>query len=277
MRRRQFLLSCAAFTAAHATKASAQDSSLFAQGAAAVLHRNFADAGLSWLLVSRSGDVLAERWQHAEQVVAPGSLLKPFLAAAYGEQHGASFPRLQCAGKESRCWYPKGHGEIGIEQALAQSCNAYFLGLAAMLDEDVAPATLRGLGLHAPAAMRPEDLIGLTSVWRETPLTIARAYLAVFGSGANATLRHIAGGMEAAARSGTAKGASVAMGAGSVLGKTGTAVCSHSPRGMADGFAVLLYPAADPRLLLLVRRHGTTGAQTSSQAGEMLRAIGLGT
>jgi hypothetical protein len=65
-----------------------------------------------------------------------------------------------------------------------------------------------------------------------------------------------------------------ALGHDAALAKTGTAVCSHRPRGAADGFTVVLYPAAQPRLLLLVRVHGITGAQSAAVAGAMLRCLG---
>jgi hypothetical protein len=38
----------------------------------------------------------------------------------------------------------------------------------------------------------------------------------------------------------------------------------------------MLYPAAQPRLLLLVRVHGVTGADSAKIAGAMLRSLGAG-
>jgi hypothetical protein len=63
------------------------------------------------------------------------------------------------------------------------------------------------------------------------------------------------------------------LGRNAALAKTGTAACSHTPRGAADGFTVILYPAAQPRLLLLVRVHGVTGAASAKVAGAMLRSL----
>ena len=67
-----------------------------------------------------------------------------------------------------------------------------------------------------------------------------------------------------------------ALGSGAALAKTGTAACSHQPQGAADGFTLVLYPAAQPRLLLLVRVHGVTGAESANMAGAMLRSLGAG-
>jgi hypothetical protein len=50
----------------------------------------------------------------------------------------------------------------------------------------------------------------------------------------------------------------------------------HACIGAADGFTLVLYPAAQPRLLLLVRVHGITGADSAKVAGAMLRSLGAG-
>lgn len=78
------------------------------------------------------------------------------------------------------------------------------------------------------------------------------------------------------AKRGTARSVDAALGRNAALAKTGTAACSHTPHGAADGFTVVLYPAARPRLLLLVRVHGVTGAESTRVAGAMLRALGAG-
>jgi cell division protein FtsI/penicillin-binding protein 2 len=57
------------------------------------------------------------------------------------------------------------------------------------------------------------------------------------------------------------------------LAKTGTAVCTHSGRAPGDGFTVVLTPADNPQLLLMVRVHGVPGAQAAKTAGQMLRRI----
>jgi hypothetical protein len=248
----------------------------FSQAAKAVLDRNFAGAEISYLLLDASGNVLAERWP-AQPAVAPGSLVKPFLAIAYGEQNAGYFPTVRCLGTRTRCWLPAGHGNLGLEEAIAQSCNTYFLDLANGLDRKRAAQTFARYGLAGPAANASgENLVGLGTIWKETPLALARAYLAIEKEQHSVLQGRIVKGMLGSAEHGTARGVEAALGKDAALAKTGTAVCSHTPHGAADGFTVVLYPAAQPRLLLLVRVHGVTGAASANVAGAMLRSLGAG-
>jgi cell division protein FtsI/penicillin-binding protein 2 len=248
----------------------------FSLGSEAVLERVFTSPDLSYLLLDASGEVLAERWP-SETPVSPGSLVKPFLAVAYGEQHGGRFPVVRCLGTRSRCWRPAGHGTLGLEEAIAQSCNTYFLDLAAGLDRRRASQTFARYGISGPAAeAATESLVGLGNAWKESPLALARAYLQLEKEQGSAVQGRIANGMLGSAAHGTARAVDAALGKDAALAKTGTAACSHTPRGSADGFTVVLYPAAQPRLLLLIRVHGTTGAECAKIAGAMLRSLGAG-
>ena len=260
-----------------ASSISAQNSDLFSQSASAQLTRQFGGRDLSWVLVDRSGRILAQNWDDPNLPISPGSLLKPFIAAAWGEQHGFNYPHVTCKGTRNRCWLPRGHGTLGLERAIAESCNAYFLSLASELDRRRAEPILARFGLHGPLPdATPETLIGLTDQWRETPLTLARAYLVLANDTHSPAQQHILIGMRGAAAFGTAREVDLALGRDSALAKTGTAPCSHHPRAAADGFTVILFPALQPRVLLLVRMHGSTGAHTATAAGAMLRAVGLG-
>jgi len=251
----------------------AAEPQLFSQSAKAILERDFPSPDLSYLLLDSSGKVLAERWA-TQDAVSPGSLVKPFLAVAYGEQHEGRFPTVRCRGTESRCWLPRGHGNLGLEEAIAQSCNAYFLELAAGLDRRRAAESFARYGLAAPPmAASAESLAGLGSAWKETPLVWARAYLQLVNEQQSPTQSRIVKGMLDSAQRGTARAVDAALGRNAALAKTGTAACSHTPRGAADGFTVILYPAAQPRLLLLVRVHGVTGAASAKAAGAMLRSL----
>lgn len=249
---------------------------IFSQAATAALERNFPSPEISYVLLDASGNVLAERWP-SQPAVSPGSLVKPFLAAAYAEQHGGQFPTVRCLGTRGRCWLPAGHGALGIEEAIAQSCNAYFLALANGLDRRRAAQTFARYGLTGSAAeAKDESLVGLGSAWKEPPLVLARAYLKLATVQPSAVQGRIVRGMFASAERGTARAVDAALGEDAALAKTGTAVCSHTPQGAADGFTVVLYPAAQPRLLLLVRVHGITGADSAKVAGAMLRSLGAG-
>jgi len=255
---------------------SAPEPQLLSQTAVAVLGHDFPDSNLSYILINASGEVLAERWP-SQRPVSPGSLVKPFLAIAYGEEHGGKFPTVRCMGTESRCWLPAGHGSLGLEEAIAQSCNAYFLELAAGVDRKRTAQTLARYGLTGPSAEgASENLVGLGSTWKESPLALARAYLQLEKEQRSEIQGRIVKGMLGSAARGTAREVNAALGKDAALTKTGTAVCSHIPHGAADGFTVILYPAVQPRLLLLVRVHGVTGAESAKVAGAMLRALGAG-
>lgn len=260
---------------------SVQDRQLFSQAARARLLHDYADPGISWLLMDASGSLIADRWLSPDKLywpaISPGSLVKPFLAVAYGEQHHNVFPRVRCLGTETHCWLPSGHGTLGLEDAIAQSCNTYFLNLAEQLNRSQAAQTFARYGLNGPASTAgAESLIGLGTDWKESPLAVARAYLQLENEQQLPAQSRIVRGMLESAALGTARAVDAALGPNAALAKTGTAVCSHTPKGAADGFTVVLYPAAQPRLLLLVRVHGKTGAESARIAGAMLRSLEAG-
>jgi hypothetical protein len=293
-------------------------SSLYGQAAAAMLDRKFAASHIEYLLLDvPTGAVLAERWPHAEVPIAPGSLLKPFVALAYSQQAQSGsknqsqqpaltldFPRIKCHGKPDGCWRPGGHGQLELEQALAVSCNAYFLALARELavHEDALQSVSARYGLPRPPANATASmLIGVTPEWRATPLALARAYASLLGGAAAheggdhlwsdryATSRLRDGMRMAALAGGTAARAGVHP--GGVLAKTGTASCvpdseevveaGHgNQRGRpgqcrinGDGLAIVASPAENPRWVLLVRKRSTTGALAAGMAGEMLTSL----
>jgi cell division protein FtsI/penicillin-binding protein 2 len=255
----------------------AQQTTLFAQGANALLQDKFSRPELSWILLDRTGNLLAQRWDAPNLPIPPGSLVKPFVAIAYAEQHGSRFPHVRCLGTPSMCWLPRGHGDLDLEHAIANSCNAYFLSLAANLDREAAIRNLHTFGLAGPGPdADARTLIGLSPGWHETPLALARAYLALLDYPGLEVRTRVLRGMAGAASYGTAEAVDAALGQNVALAKTGTAPCTHKHRASADGFAVVFTPADQPRYLLLVRMHGTTGARTAALAAEMLRAIGLG-
>jgi cell division protein FtsI/penicillin-binding protein 2 len=275
--------------AVSAARGLPQQATLFSQAAAAELRQRFGGGDVSWLLLDRSGIVQDARWDerrgqpsldaqsHPLDAQSPGSLVKPFLAMAYAAQHGGVFPRVRCTGTAGRCWLPEGHGALDLEEAIAQSCNAYFLALAAGLDRRTAAPVFAHYGLRGPPPTASDATsIGLGSEWKESPLALARAYLQLESEAGQPTQARLRAGMLAAASRGTAWAVDQALGPNAALAKTGTAPCAHQPRAAADGFALVLYPATQPRLLLLVRKHGATGAATAALAAQMLRSLGMG-
>jgi hypothetical protein len=250
-------------------------SSLFAQSAAQALNRDFPRRDISFLLLdAHTGRILASRWNHPDALIPMGSLLKPFTALAYGEQHSYRYPKHTCRGTSTGCWLPRGHGDVDLTSAIAHSCNSYFRMLTADLTAaDVSPTASR-FGLDRPLQEASgAELAGLGTRWRTSPARLAHAYLELVRQRQQPGVRQILDGMALSARHGTGAQVHRAFPSRDVLAKTGTAACTHSRHAPGDGFTVVLVPADDPQILLLVRVHGVPGAQAARTAGQMLRRI----
>ena len=228
------------------------------------LAARFADPAVNYLLFEAGeGRLAGGRWPEPGGAIPAGSLVKPFLALAYGAAHGYSFPSVECG---EGCWLPRGHGRVGLRQAVAVSCNVYFARLAAGVERAGMAAVCARFGLPEPEP--GASLIGLGGGWRIAPAHLGRAYCELARARGEPGVDEVLAGMARAAAAGTA----AAIGRGA-LAKTGTARCTHTPRAGADGLTVALFPAARPRWLLLVRVHGVTGAKSAETAAAMLRAI----
>ena len=251
------------------------DSSLFAQSASEALNGNFPSSDISYLLMdARTGRLLAAHWDNPNLPIPMGSLLKPFTALAYGEKHDYHYPGHICGGTSTGCWLPRGHGDVDLAAAIAQSCNSYFRMLTADLTAaDVSPTATRfGLDGPDPETSGPE-LVGLGNRWRTSPLRMAQAYIELVHMRQQPGVSQILDGMALSAQHGTGQELHRSYPFPDALVKTGTASCTHSRREPGDGFTVVLTPASDPQLLLLVRIHGAPGAQAAKIAGQMLRRI----
>ena len=285
------------------TPTQAQEGShgLYAQAASAMLDRNFPSSKIDYLLMDvRSRQTIALRWRHSEAPIPVGSLLKPFVALAYGQLHTGSassgsslpgkFPVVHCHGRSDGCWRAGGHGSLGLERALAESCNAYFLALARDISTsgsglDAIDRVSASYGLPAPpragsntdfaGADALRVMIGVTPDWRVSPVALAGAYATLATQSNSEVVGLLRGGMKMAALPG-GTAAKIGQHPGGVLAKTGTAPCVRGPEpcvANGDGLVVVLAPAENPRLLLLVRQRGTTGAQTAEVAGRMLARL----
>jgi cell division protein FtsI/penicillin-binding protein 2 len=253
----------------------AEDPSLFAQSAAEGFARDFPNRDISFLLMdARTGHLLAARWDDADKPIPMGSLLKPFTALAYGEQHDFRYPSHTCRGTPTGCWLPHGHGDVDLTAAIAGSCNSYFRMLSLDLTAaDVAPVASRyGLDRPVPETYGPE-LAGLGTLWRTSPLRVAHAYLELIRQRQQPGVGQILDGMALSAQQGTGAAVHREFPSSKALAKTGTAACTHSREAPGDGFTVVLAPADNPRILLMVRVHGVPGAQAAKTAGQMLRRI----
>jgi cell division protein FtsI/penicillin-binding protein 2 len=248
----------------------AQSGDLFQQSADALLKRKFAQPEISFLLLdAENAQVISEHWPEVERPVPVGSLMKPFLAIANGRRD----LEFTCRGRSSMCWRPGGHGRIGLATAIAHSCNAYFRELA----HDVTVTELRKVAsrfdLSIPPDEIPETLIGVNDHWKNTPKALARAYLRLKSEAHDDTVAQILRGMSEATVQGTSNAIGVALTPMVSLAKTGTAPCTHKKHAPGDGFALVMWPATQPKLLLLVRVHGKPGSQAAALAGEMILRI----
>jgi cell division protein FtsI/penicillin-binding protein 2 len=229
--------------------------------------------GPAYLLVDAvTEQILDAHWDDLDRALPFGSLIKPFTAVAYAGQHGLTYPGFTCRGSADGCWLPAGHGRIGVTEAVAGSCNAYFRQLAAVTSPDALAATLQWFGVRADAAaVTPATMVGFGDTLRLAPAAVVHGYLELVSRASQAAVAPIVRGMTESAKSGTGRAVGVAIGGTSALVKTGTAPCVHAPRAGADGYTIVLYPADRPRFVLLVQAHGHTGADTARIAGDLLR------
>ena len=245
-----------------AARPPAQD--LHTQSTAAALARDFSAPGLSYLLLDGNGRIVAQRWEHAERDLPVGSLIKPFIAVAYGRAHRA-FPRLRCTGGKT-CWLPRGHGVLQLREAIAFSCNSYFHQLAANAGPGFPPA-MESFALHGPGV---DQASSLTTA---SPLALARAYLELTRPAPDPALTAVLEGLALSAKKGTASAVGTELPGMTALAKTGTAPCTHLKKAPGDGFALVMFPADRPRAVLLVRIHGRPGFVAAGIAGRMIAQV----
>jgi cell division protein FtsI/penicillin-binding protein 2 len=211
---------------------------------------------------ARNGVLLEQRWPDMEAAIPVGSLVKPFLAYAYG----GAFPEFTCRGASAACWLARGHGSLHFREALGASCNAYFLNLARGVDRETLATTCTKFGIPQPRLDTPQARIGLGDDWRIPPLALARAYAELAARRAEPLAAEILSGLALAAQSGTAAAVGPA-----TFAKTGTAPCTSRLKDAGDGLAVVIAPADLPRIVLLVRVHGVPGSEAAKFAARLLR------
>jgi cell division protein FtsI/penicillin-binding protein 2 len=212
----------------------------------------------------RTRTVIEQEWPDADAAIPVGSLVKPFTALAYA----GTFPEFVCKGKANGCWLAHGHGRVGFRDAMAQSCNAYFLNLARGVDAETLRVVAAKFGIAAPGRDAAETRIGLGNGWQISPIALAGAFAELASRSGEARVNEILQGMDEASRWGTAS----AIGRG-VFAKTGTAPGTGARRYASDGFTVVMAPAESPRMVLLVRVRGVTGAEAAKSAARILREM----
>jgi Penicillin binding protein transpeptidase domain len=249
--------------------------SLFAQSAARILARNFPSENISYLLLdAQTGVRLASRWPDAADPIPLGSLVKPFAAFAYAERHHYRYPIFVCRGAASGCWQPRPHGRLDVSSALGYSCNSYFRDLTARLDGVQMRDVALQFGIDPPdPRLTGPPLMGIGAQWEISPLHMAHAYLELLRRRNAPGVPEIIEGLADSAKWGTGSEVGKILKREDVLVKTGTAVCRHTPRAPGDGFAVVIVPADQPVLLLMVRVHGVPGSRAAFTAAQMLSEL----
>jgi cell division protein FtsI/penicillin-binding protein 2 len=235
------------------------------------------------LLDAETGQVIEAHWDGPDRPLPVGSLIKPFTALAYAGAHRFTYPTFVCRGTADGCWLPAGHGHIGMAEAVAGSCNAYFRQLAQQSSPDAFVSTLHWFGMPVDEArVTMAGMVGLGDGVKLAPTALMRAYLEIAARRTQPGVAAIVQGMRASARIGTGRAVGAAIGSIDALVKTGTAPCSHvrlangshDADGFVpsngDGYTLVIYPADRPRVILLVQAHGRTGAETAVVAGELL-------
>jgi cell division protein FtsI/penicillin-binding protein 2 len=222
-------------------------------------------ADVNYIVVDvHTRQVVKQDWPGVEVPIPVGSLVKPFTALAAS----GPFPGFVCRGTIDRCWFQKGHGPEQFRDALANSCNAYFLELAKNVDAHSLAVVAAKFGIPPPTAETPEARIGLGTDWQISPLALTRAYCELTSRAAEPRVAEILAGMKKAAESGTAS----AIGRGA-LAKTGTAPCVAQRKYKGDGFTIILEPADSPRIAILVRVHGVPGAEAAKSAARLEQSL----
>ena len=97
-----------------------------------------------------AAEVTVASWPERERPVPVGSLVKPFVALAYGAGNQYRYPEIECRGDTDGCWWPRGHGRVRISEAIAHSCNAYFLSLAGAVSPAQTGTWASRFGLSPP-------------------------------------------------------------------------------------------------------------------------------
>jgi peptidoglycan glycosyltransferase len=240
------------------------------------------------------GHLVASRHlaEAARTLAAPGSTLKPIMlyqmltAGVWSaDQRVPCSGDLEIGGRRLACSHPSAL-PFDAREALAWSCNTYFAQTAKVIQPGRLSQMLQTSGLlgqtglaageataefRAPRTAEETQLtvLGVDGI-RVTPLELAAAYRwlareldAHAGSAAATTVQT---GLAESATFGIAKGARVR--GASVIGKTGTAESTDSPR--PHGWFVGLTPALKPKFVVVIYLPVGHGSDAATAAGEVL-------
>jgi SpoIID/LytB domain protein len=260
---------CLVWVAAVAVSSSAT----FAQNSRAAYELR--DLGAPAAVVERGSAVL-------DTPVLPGSVIKVATLAAALESGAldASTTRLcrrvvTVDGRTYTCSHPDLHRPLTAAEALAHSCNDFFVALAPRVSRDAINAVRTRAGLPAIAASTPlaPAIVGLDGP-RVRPRLLAEAVARLVGLGLAApvpmrgsTRQVLRDGLRGAAGYGTAS-AFTARGL-TALAKTGTVTM---PGGGTMGLVVALLPADAPTRSVVVVAPGAAGLDAAAIAADLVAA-----
>jgi stage II sporulation protein D len=186
--------------------------------------------------------------------------------------------RVTVDGRELVCAHPDLGRPMTPAEALAHSCNDFFVSIAARLPRErlSAATTALGLGPVSAGASVPLAAVGLDGI-EATPEQLLRALVRAIDPSAGVRLRPetravLLEGLRGAARYGTAR----AIGDRGIdaLAKTGTA---PMPGGGYHGLALAVSPSARPSRAVVVVMPGGSGADAAAVLADTLAQLIEGT
>ena len=195
----------------------------------------------------------------ANRSLFPGSLLKAFTILSL--DNNSEDITYSCTGWEfeaTRCWSREGHGGINLIQALAYSCNSFFLQyLEGKLTINNYYKTLSKYLNFSGNIMKNEFLkqsIGLGTSIKTTPINILLSYNKIFREKPKG-IEIIRQGMKESTYYGTGKAFTDITDIWEAGAKTGTSY-HINPDGTLDwksntGWFLILYPADEPKYSFL--------------------------
>lgn len=213
--------------------------------------------------------------------VHPGSVVKP-LALIAALEHGivdagsAHVCRrvATVGGRKFVCVHPDLKRPLSPAEALAYSCNDFFVSLAPKLSRDALNGVRIAAGLPPIAGATPmaSAIIGMDGP-RTTPRALVDMLARVAGAGRDkavpmkpATREVVIEGLRGAADYGTAS--AFRDGGISAMAKTGSILM---PTGTALGLVVALSPAINPTHAIVVAAPGAAGLDAAAVASDVLR------
>jgi cell division protein FtsI/penicillin-binding protein 2 len=243
--------------------------------------------GAAVVLRVQDGHVLAMHNQRAlaRRIATPGSAIKPFVLELLLEKAAVrETERIACRRplvidqRSFTCSHPAEISTLNAEEALALSCNSYFVTAASRLHPGELEKRFAQLGFTSTTDFLPDEgqgrilpertladrqllAIGAAGI-QITPLELAKGYLELAksaGAEGKTPRAIVLAGLRAATDYGLARGAKPEK--ISVTGKTGTAADPQDPNTHAwfAGFA----PAERPEIVVVVfleRGHGSIEA-----------------